>query len=124
DWRFEKGNLENPGTKIILELNKYGKNINLEEKLKEYFLCPEIEIKYRINGSEQRTFCSNWSLEQINKKFLKKDAVFENNVLTEIINFSKKDYDIIFGNYSEGAIDNLIIFNRGIYVGNFNIEGL
>lgn len=125
-WKYEKGSLENPGTKIVLRLSKEGKMINTRETLEKYFVAPEIPIYYQADNGEIRKFESTWSIDQIVKRFYQGFARAREEVSSnEILQFETEGYRVIFGVVDPPVSSNqLILFNHGTFIGNFEVPGL
>lgn len=124
EWKYEKGHQKNPGTKITLELNEEGKKIKLKASLLRYFLCPEIPIYYKVEGDEQQIFESAWSSQAIYQRFARNTRVKPDDNPNELLNLCRPKYDLILGKDQQMFEDDLVLFNRGIYVGQLPIAGL
>ena len=122
-WKYEKGSLENPGTKIVLKLNKEGKMIKLQKTFEKHLIESEIPIYYQADNGEVRAFKSTWSIDQIVERFYNRhDLEISSN---EILRFETEDYRIILGTvHPPTSGRQLILFNHGVYVGNFSVDGL
>ena len=125
-WKYEKGSLENPGTKIVLRLSKEGKMINTQETLEKFFIAPEVPIYYQADNGEIKKFESIWSIDQIVKRFYQRFAHAGAEVSSnEILQFETEDYRVIFGIVDPPvSAEQLILFNHGTFVGNFEVAGL
>jgi len=53
-WRYERGSLQKPGTKVTLLLNEEGQKIDLEKTLHYYIRIPEIPIFLTKNGKKEK----------------------------------------------------------------------
>lgn len=124
EWKYEKGSMQNQGTKIILELNESGRRVNLEESLRRYFLCPEIQIEYEDEDGKLRTLDSAWEGDQIYQRFIRDPHRAEEGHFKEVLNGTRADYDFILGKSRWGLFGQVFLFNHGIYVGTFRIDGL
>ncbi len=125
DWKYEKSSRLQPGTKITLELNQNGKEIKLEESLQRYLLCPETNIEYRDLDGVTKTFHSVWTVDQIYDRYIKGSQGMKEGRCKEILRKSTPDYDLILGKMTQTFIaENLVLFNHGIFVGTFDVEGL
>lgn len=124
EWKYEKGSLRTPGTRIILMLNEEGRHINIKESLKRYFICPEISIEYKdIEGSLEK-FNSSWSVEHINNNFIPDLESDSDSRFSQILEIHTDDYNLYFGHLTPSSFSQLILFNHGIYVGKFEIKVL
>jgi hypothetical protein len=124
DWRYEKGSLSTPGTRITLKLNEYGKSINLKESLERYFLCPELPIEYREGDGGTAVLLSQWTGEQVFQRFIRDDSVKKKGSFKEILRLTSDKFDVILGTWSEYLRENTVLFNHGIHVGAFNVKDL
>ena len=146
DWKYEKGSLKNSGTIIRLSLNAEGKKISLLESLNRYFVTSDIPITYKEIDSAEKSFDSTWSIDIIAERFLKEEwedekdndeeendnDEEENDVkLKEIASINKDEYDAILVSQElsgDGDVlfgdHNVILFNHGIFVRQFDILGL
>lgn len=124
DWRYEKGSLGEPGTRITLKLNDVGKDISIDNSLKKYFLCPEILIEYTDCNVDLKTFEAEWSHKLIYQRFLQEINDDTDEYFTEMLNESREDYDYVVEKCSDWHSKQLVLFIHGIYVGNFTINGL
>ena len=124
EWKYEKGSLRNPGTRITLKLNQDGRAIKLEDSLLRYFLCPEVPIDYRDLDGETKTFESAWATELVYQRFIRDPHRDHDGWLNEMLNLSMPDYDFIVGMCKGWQRGNLVLFNHGVYVGKFEIEGI
>jgi hypothetical protein len=121
EWRYEKGSLNSPGTRITLILNKEGEAINLRESLEKYFAAPEIEISYQGDDGTLKKFESAWSIERVTERFYQED---EKVTPTELLHFETSAYNVILGTADNPRGEQLVLFNHGGLVGNFHISGL
>lgn len=124
EWRYEKGSLPNPGTRITLRLNYQGRNIDLRKTLERYFAAPEIPIFYQDDSGEIRRFRRSWSIDRIVRSF----PVFygkpsEEVRANELMRFETEDYAVILGNVDRSSRGPLVVFNHGTYVGGFSEPG-
>jgi len=120
-WRYEKGSLKNPGTKIVLRLADEGKMINLRETLESYFIASEIPIYYGVNSGEIRQFEVPWSMDHIVERF----ALLGREVTpTELLRLQTKDYRVIIGIDAGAFGGDLVLFNHGVFVDSFPLVGL
>jgi len=124
DWRYEKGSLSTPGTRITLKLNEYGRSINLRESLERYFLCPELPIEYREGDGEAELFKTQWTGEQVFKRFIVDERKQKEGFFKEILRLTTDKFDVILGAFSEYLPKNTVLFNHGIHVGAFKIDYL
>lgn len=124
EWKYEKGSLTNSGTKITLELNEEGKNIKIGDSLNRYFLCPEIPIEYVGQDGESRKFENIWAAAQIYERFIIDREERTDRQFKEILNETCLDYDFMVTTDSEWMTHQLVLFNHGIYVGKFVIDGM
>lgn len=123
EWKYEKGSMRNVGTKITLELNEDGRRMKLEDSLRRYFLCPEIPIEYKDRDGKPRILDSTWAADQIYQRFIREHHSGLEVRYTEILNVSRTNYDLIFCTSTGWPFEQLVLFNHGIYVGNFTIAG-
>jgi hypothetical protein len=124
EWRYEKGSLRNPGTRITLELNENGRAISLGNSLQRYFLCPAVPIEYAGPDGEVKTFESAWTADLIHRRFMPISDDRNDDGLVEMLNLNRPDYDVIVCTHSGKTPEQLFLFNHGIYVGRFYIVGL
>ena len=100
EWRYEKGSLSTPGTRITLKLNEYGKSINLKESLERYFLCPELPIEYREGDGAIELLNSQWTGDQVFQRFIR-DTDDNEGSFKEILRLTTDKFDVIIGTWSE-----------------------
>ncbi len=124
EWKYEKGSRNEPGTTIILELNRDGRAIKLEESLKRYLICPEIQIEYTDLDSITKTFESAWDADIVFERFGRHKEEEEHGKPVEILNLKTQDYDLIVIASRYGLYSSAVLFNHGIYVGNSHVSGL
>jgi len=124
EWRYEKGSLSTPGTRITLKLNEYGKSINLKESIERYFLCPELPIEYREGDGGAELLNSQWTGEEVFQRFTRDDIEKEEGSFKEILRLTTDKLDVILGTWSKYLLDNMVLFNHGIHIGAFNIDEL
>jgi len=124
EWKFEKGSLANPGTRVSLNLSEGGRTIDLEASLLNYFLFPEVPIDYTDGTYPMRRLETGWSADLIYQRFMR-DRDDPNEVpFAEMMNLTTENYDVIVGVFSGHIRGQLFLFNHGIHVGNFYVAGL
>lgn len=124
EWKYEKGSLQTPGTRITLILNEEGTHISIKGSLNRYFICPEISIEYQDIEGNLEKFNSSWSVEHINNNFIPDLESDNSSRFSQILEIHTDDYNLFFGHSAKGTFEQLILFSHGIYVGKFRIEGL
>jgi len=122
EWRYEKGSLPAPGTRITLDLNAYGRSIDLRESLERYMLCPDVPIEYG-DGNAAVQFPADWSGECVVDRFVRNCDKDQAGPFRELVRVTSPQYDLILGTYN-GPWSNLALFNHGIYVGSFFVSCL
>lgn len=124
EWKYEKGLLQTPGTRITLVLDKDGEQISIKDALYRYFISPEIDIEFQDTTGGREKFNSSWSADNINR-FLMKNLERDGERFNQILESHTDDYDLFFG-YAIGgwSLDQIILFCHGIFVGRFSIHGL
>ena len=124
DWKYEKGELTDSGTKITLRLNDYGKSLNIQETLQRYFVDPSIDIYFQDNTSTLKKFERIWFADKIIERFDEDKDRPQKILVKEIVRLETDNYQLIFAttsNYNGGAI---FLFNQGIFVQKVEILGL
>ena len=128
-WKYEKGTLKEVGTKIILELNEYGKSINIKETLKKYFISPEIPIYFQLDN-KTNILEEVWDLKELSLRYIPeieeraRDIFGEDIKIYNILDFETEDFKLLFGFNNIGSQKQLLLFNHGIYINNLQIKGL
>ncbi len=123
DWRYEKGSLLTPGTRITLKLNEYGKRINLKQSLERYFFCPELPIEYREADGGVELLHSQWTGDEAIKRFYP-NTYDEEVYFKEIMRINTNKFDVIMGIGNKSSLKQMILFNHGIHVGEYYIPYL
>jgi hypothetical protein len=123
DWKYEKGQLSDSGTKIILRLNDYGKAINIQKTLQRYFAVPEIDIYFQDHTGTLKKFERIWSADKIAKRFGDPREQNRKVLVNEIIRSETDSYQLILATASDFA-GSLFVFNQGIFVENVSLMGL
>lgn len=118
-WKYEKGCMENSGTKIKLLLNPTGKTIDLEKSLNEYFIALDIPLWVRVNGHEPYQFTNSWSTKEITKRFLVDKYTGDHIEGKLIIEVNTPDFSAILVKFNDYFIKQVVIFNRGIFVNRY-----
>jgi hypothetical protein len=120
EWKYEKGSLINPGTRVVLLLNEIGKGINLEKSLCSYFICLDVPITYCEGDANIKTLSNTWSADEVVSRFLKeKDHINRESIkiVTEIFSI---EYDVILVYTNKYFHDEIVLFNHGIFVNRFD----
>ena len=124
-WKYEKGSLTNAGTKITLNLKDNFKEISIKDSLSKYIISTEIPIYYQENDNDLTEYKKEWNLAIIVNKFQPK--ILESHYIDivtfqEIFKYENDDYKIIWGFTNGYSNEPLILFNHGIFVGNFEVK--
>ena len=123
NWKYEKGLLKDSGTVITLHLNDEGKKILISESLNRYFISSNIPIEYQDIDNENKIFDSVWTTEILAERFINNEKLNRYQI-NKIAELNTKDYDAFLVKISDGYNGEMILFNQGVYVNNFEIECL
>lgn len=124
NWKYEKGSLKKPGTVITLVLNSVGKKISILESLNRYFVSTNVPISYKEIDNDFKIFCSKWSIETILNRFIEDDVRFSTKSAKQVVEVNSSDYDSFLVRTSNYFNKQLILFNHGVFVNSFDIDGM
>jgi hypothetical protein len=123
DWKYQVGKLEETGTKIILQLNEFGKGVDIEKSLQKYFISPEIDVYYQNLTGNLRKFESAWSASDVMSRFCQDDT--EKTIKTnELCNFGNHDYELILARSLGYSNNGIFLFSHGVFITEIPVDGL